>query len=532
MRGVGATSGEGVRRALGDVSALRYVTAENAPSYRAIVEVFHEARQHYVIELRPAEVLERLRESRWLAPDVDDAASLDRHLDKLVEWGNLAAVHDTAAVTKLEDFYRRRLLYHLTAVGEAAHAAVAQVEATAGRSGSLQATMLVKIRDALEAIAAYAADPSPDDVYARFHDLFTAFDTLSEEANCFIGELDRSSSPERMSEERFVLYKQALLAYIHRFVEELRRLAASIAAGVRAVEDRGIDSLVERASRSKDVPPDLGSGDPAAAYREERLARWQGVRVWFLGDESRSIPPTVERLRGVAVDAIVGLVRTLARLNERRIRAVDRAADFRTLARWFEACPDDGRAHELWHAAFGLAPARHFHLAEADPELASPGLSWWDAKPVEVPIRLRTRGAVSTAGSAAAVPDHEATRVWLAQKRKRERAQIDRAIARFAGRAMTFGEVGSLSSAEFDLFLSLLDQALAATRDPDGVRTTESSDGRLRIRLLPAPADGPGWATIETPAGFLVSPNLRIELEELGGAMAGRPEARLEGGTR
>ena len=503
-------------RILSDVAALRYVTAENAPTYRAIVEVFHEARTHYVIELRPADVLERLAAAGLAAPDLGDAAALDRHLDQLVAWGNLAAVHDSAAVTRLEDFYRRRLLYHLTAVGEAAHGAVAEVEATAGRSGSLQATMLVKVRNALDALAACGPETSPDEVLSSFHDLFGAFDTLTDEANCFIGELDRSSGPERMTEDRFVLYKQALLAYISRFVEELRRLAGEIAERIEALDRSGVEALIANASRSKDLPPDLGAGDPAAAFRADRLVRWDGVRRWFRGVPERSVAPTVERLCQVAIEAIVGLVRTLGRLNERRVRPIDRAADFRTLAGWFEACPDDARAHALWYAAFGLASARHFHLAEDDPERAAPGLSWWDATPVEVPVRLRTKGAVSAAGQAGAAPDHAATRAWIAQKRRREREQVDAAIARFAGQALTFGLVGKLSAAEFDLFLALLDQALAAPAGPDGVREVESSDGRLRIRLRPAATETP--ATIETPAGFLVAPDLGLEVEDLHGA--------------
>jgi uncharacterized protein (TIGR02677 family) len=104
-------------RALNQVAAFRYVTVDNAPSYRAIIEAFFQARQHYVIELRPADVLDRLRSSGLFTPEIRTPEDLDRHLDALVGWGNLAAAHDATAVTRLEDFYRRRFLYHLTATG-------------------------------------------------------------------------------------------------------------------------------------------------------------------------------------------------------------------------------------------------------------------------------------------------------------------------------------------------------------------------------------------------------------------------------
>src|SRR3954469_2523088 len=155
-------------RMLNQVAALHYATEPNAPTYRAVIQVFHEARQSYVIELRVPDILERIRSAR-LFTDLPSEDQLNYHLDKLVGWGNLAHVHDAASVSSLQDFYRRRYLYHLTPVGEAAHRAVVEVESTAGKSGSLQASMLVKIRDALRSLS--AAPDDPDTVLKLLHDL-------------------------------------------------------------------------------------------------------------------------------------------------------------------------------------------------------------------------------------------------------------------------------------------------------------------------------------------------------------------------
>lgn len=141
------------RRALHHVAAFQYVIVENAPTYRAIMQAFFEARQRYVIELRARDVIEMLAASSHHFELADEAA-LDRHLEQLVTWGNLAHAHDPGAVSRLEDFYKKRFVYHLTAVGEAAHRAVLEVVATVGRSGSLQSTMLGKVRDALHELAA------------------------------------------------------------------------------------------------------------------------------------------------------------------------------------------------------------------------------------------------------------------------------------------------------------------------------------------------------------------------------------------
>ncbi len=122
-------------RPLPQVSALSYATAPKAHTYRAIIQIVFEAKQHYLIELRPQEVLDRLRQS-GLHFELQDPEDVEPELSQLVAWGNLKDAHDTGSVSRLEDFYRHRLLYHLTAVGEAAHRAALEVEATVGKTRS------------------------------------------------------------------------------------------------------------------------------------------------------------------------------------------------------------------------------------------------------------------------------------------------------------------------------------------------------------------------------------------------------------
>ncbi len=382
-------------RLLDQVHAFRYVTADNAPNYRAILQVFFEAKERYEIELRPADVRERLARS-GLHHELPGDADLDRHLDQLAEWGNLQRAHDTAAVSRIDDFYRRRYLYRLTAVGEAAHRAVAEVEATVGRSGALQASMLAEILDALGALVSSARGEDGPGVVRALHRLRAAFESLTTEAKRFLGELDRHTSAERLDEARYLAHKHALLAYLGRFVADLKRLAPGIAARIAEAEALGPAAFLAAAAGTAELPPALDGEDPARRWIADERARWDGVRAWFL--PAGAEPPRLESLQSRARESVVRLTRALARLDERHARAADRAADFRTLARWFTECESDRAAHALYHAAFGLHPARHLHVAEEDPELARASASWWDAPPVAIPVRLRTHGAVSRAG--------------------------------------------------------------------------------------------------------------------------------------
>jgi len=503
------------RRLLDQVDALRYVTVPNASTYRAVMDVCHAALQRYVIELRPHGILDALEQSDYVH-EVRDVEDLElNYLGPLVRWGNLAATADPTGVDRLEDFYRRRLVYHLTDVGEAAHRAVTEVEATVGRSGSLQTTMLAKIRDALHALAAAGPGGDPDRLLSLLHDLGAAFETLTHEANRFMTDLGRLIGDDRgeeSSDTRFLTFKQAVLTYISRFVEELRRVRDDVVSGLHAVEGVGVDVLVEAASRSPDLPDFEGDGRARVRWADEQRERWTGVHAWFLGDERTEA--TVDRLADFAVGAVLRLTRSLQRLNDRRGRPVDRTTDLLTLARWFAECDTDQAAHVLWHVAFGLHSARHLHLADEDPDLTSTRTSWWDAQPVEVPTRLRTHGNVPRQGRQPRAADYSQQRRWLAARARRERAQVEAAIARFAGRQeLALSQLSTLDLAELDLLLQLLDTALTVPADDRGVRSARTMDGRLHVELHP-PGDG-ATCLITTPAGRLRAPDYLVTVTDL-----------------
>jgi uncharacterized protein (TIGR02677 family) len=487
-------------RLLDRVNALRYAcAAENVENYRAIVECFVLAKDRYEIELRSAEVRERLARS-GLVHDFPGEADLDRHLDQLVEWGNLQRSYDTASVASLKDYYRRCFLYRLTPQGEVAYRAVAEVERTVGRQGALQTSMLVEIRDAVATLLGAARAADAPALHRTLHRLWGAFDSLTNEAKLFLGDLDRHFAIERLDEERFLAHKQALLAYIGRFVADVKRLAPEVAALLEETEAAGPAAFLPLAATAAELPPAPDGGDPAAAWVTRQQSHWSGLRAWFLTAGAER--PRVEALQAKARESVLRLTRALARLDERHARVADRAANFRTLARWFTAAGDDAGAHVLFTRAFGLYPARHFHVAEEDPELTRASTSWWEARPVAIPVRLRTHGAVSRSGRPPPARAFDDGRAWLAAKARRERAQIDAALARFLGRGpVRLSDVATLDHAEFEQLLVLLDEALCAPRDPAGARSARTCDGRLLVTLRPA--EGTRWVALETPAGRL-----------------------------
>jgi len=501
-------------RRLGPVPALRYVTAPNAPTYRAIMEAFSRAKQRYQIELNEREVLELI----WAngdAFDVDDERPLEVSLNSLVDWGNLAVSHDTPRAASLKDYYRKRYVYRLTAVGEAAHRAVREVEETVGRSGSLQTSMLETIRDVLYKLVLEqrSADPDAGKLVGLLHQLHAAFTSLTEEAGLFITELGRHLSAGHRDVEGFKLYKQAVLAYIGRFVSHLRRIEHQVIERLRELHDHGVDRLILHAVSAAELPPALGDSDPAAAWIAEQEQRWRGVLEWFDGRGDGELR-WVDRLARFATDAVVRITQTLTRINERRTERVDRAADYRRLALWFSTCDRDEDAHRIAHAAFGVYSARHFHIGDEDDELVHPSTSWWDATPAPIPVPLRRRGRQSNAGRAATARDFSESRRWIEQLRRRERAQVETARRRFTDRGrFCLSALVSVNAEEFALLLDLLDEALCAPRSEDGSRATRTADGRLEVRLSRR-EDHEDFVEIITPTGRLRCRDYWIEVRD------------------
>lgn len=131
-----------------------------------------------------------------------------------------------------------------------------------------------------------------------------------------------------------------------------------------------------------------------------------------------------------------------------------------------------------------------------------PSTSWQDAPPIVVAPRLRRTGSAERRGRPTSVEDRSAARRSLAELAAAERAQVDAARRRFAtGRPTRLSELGRLDPAEFQLFLALLGDALAALRPGEPDVETTTSDGSLLLRLS-RPADG-ALADVVTDDGVL-----------------------------
>ncbi|MFW6695739.1 TIGR02677 family protein [Streptomyces sp. MAR4 CNX-425] len=499
-----------------------HLTVPHAARYRQVMAVFTAAKERFAVHLRPEDVHAALPPEQRPA----EAEAVAKALDSLVQWGNLRADPDTSRVTAVEDFYRKRFIYQLTPAGEAVELAIAAYDEALGQRGALQAVALHDIVTHLRALLVLAAEDEPDAAKAHLAlaALADRFAALAENARAFMGSLQRTIDLHGVEVEVFLAYKDRLIQYLERFIQDLIALGGRIARLIGELEQQGrVETLLRLAAarESADAAPEEAATSQARAY-ERWAARWSGLAAWFVSADGRESQARL--LRGRALGAIPQLLAVVRQLNERRAGRTDRSADFRTMARWFAEAPDDAARHRLWRAAFGLYPARHLTvdadtLAARAAEPVPPATPWAAAEPLRISPQLRRTGSYERRGKPRRVRDRSAERRRLAEYADRQTAEIAAARARLAtGGEIRLSQVGELDPVAFGLFLQLLGDALATWR-PDTLTTTATStDGAMEIRLT-ALRDG-GRAEVRTPGGVFRGPDHLLEITAPQGAAA------------
>jgi uncharacterized protein (TIGR02677 family) len=499
-----------------DFAPFSYLTAPNAPLYRRILATFAQAKRRFTVHLRPEDIQEAMGGGAEL-PVIADA------LARLVDWGNLRADPDTSRVTTVEDFHRARFLYQLTERGEAVEEAVDAYDQALGRRGALQAVALADIATQLRALLELAGhrDPDPAKVHLLLRGLVDRFTDLASNARAFMGSLQRTIDLHDADADAFRAYKDRLIAYLERFIKDLVSTGAEIAALVAATERADVPRLLDLAAwrEAEDAAPGVAAGQDDPRQREFERGRllwrdrWDGFRGWFLSEAHH--PSQAKLLRSQARAAIPALLQVVATLNERRAGRSDRSADFRTLARWFAQAPADADLHRLWRAAFGLSPSRHLVADDETLEQAvRASTPWADGPTLQISPRLRQTGSYERRGKPNRVVDRTEQRRYLAELATREAAETASARRALATTHPTrLSDVGDLDPAAFQLFLSLLGDALAARSPRTRTVETTTSDGSLAIRL--STLDGGRQAEIRTPGGAFRGPDHLIEIVDL-----------------
>lgn len=190
------------------------------------------------------------------------------------------------------------------------------------------------------------------------------------------------------------------------------------------------------------------------------------------------------------------------------------------LAGWFATCASEAEGHRLARAAFALNPARHYFANPAlntNAEDLPASTPWSEAPPLQIHPRLREYGEATPRSALPRVKERDEERHLLAAQFREEHAQIEAARTLLANGKMTrLSELGILDHHAFELFLHLLGEALTAQATPDQPVELQSSDGLLRIHLVPL--DATSYAEVRTQSGIFAGRDHMITISRTGEA--------------
>jgi uncharacterized protein (TIGR02677 family) len=512
-----------------DWSCFSYLTADKAGLYRAVVNVFAQAKAEFELHMRPAQVKSRLGDSG----NDYETAQVEAALQQLEAWGNLQSYQDRADVASLADFYRKSLLYQMTAAGEAAHASTLTFAERLQQQAKLDARALERIAERagqLENLARQLRQ-KPGDVdsiivLTTVRSICEDTDELTSRAQSFFRWLHEQTESGRTDLQAFLTYKERLIEYLQQFVGELITRGSTIAKRLNSVSDAEYSELARLTAEEQLGDPRVGEEESHEQRIDVARRKWLqqliGLRGWF--SRSGGNVAQLEQLRAAARNAIPRLLQLAAQMNERQSGRSDRVADLYSLAGRFLACRDDAQAHRLYRAAFALAPARHLRVDQQtidarDQDPISADTRWQDAEPVEFSPQLRKTGRESGAAPNRRVVDRTKQRAAAARRLATEAGRIDssRETLIALGRRR-LSEISELDADAFHLMMELIELCVPREAiNPSAIdqfereATATSRDGSVRIVVQPVD-DGRRVACLATDAGDVSLPDMRVEV--------------------
>ncbi|MDQ0851357.1 uncharacterized protein (TIGR02677 family) [Arthrobacter sp. B3I9] len=452
----------------------RYVTADNAEEYIAIMRLFSST---LLADLSAGEAQAALERSGALI-SVDDLESRCRQLE---QWGNLVrSVRDARAATVAE-WVRSRSRYQVSKLGGRVARQVDEVISASDGAREVARELLGVTVETLQRITDRLDSHRSLDTDALAGDVTTVFQNqrfFAESATDFYAFVQSRISRYDLGGPEYAGFKEMLMSYVDLITADVARHAPAIATLLEALEPR-LPALLD----ALDSLPSLPESDGTATERSpgRNAEDWEELTAWYTGRRGRSGPA---QLRGAADQALAQLIANAKRMLAVAGTGVSRRADLLRLARWFDTADADA-AHRIFNAAFGAYPSRHL-LRGPDEDTGRDGAttSWWDAEPVDVPLSLRERGDRAARGRTARVLDPGLERELLLALAQEEADRLAAAAAELTASGNLDG--ARLSPAARNLLLDRFGALLAVEQNLENAAIHTDTSLGLALTAIPA----------------------------------------------
>ncbi|BAE82450.1 TIGR02677 family protein [Desulfitobacterium hafniense] len=373
-------------QSLRSVKELKYVNADNVTRYRAIMRYLYQQYQKLNYWLKPEQIYNGLMAWNLLKTYTLEQCQID--LDQLVEWGNLNSRHDGGRAVTVEEYLRKKSQYLITPYSIEIERLLGNLETVRGYGGSLEPTLFDTIGNILSIIREKAGLYTAGEALELWNNLFESFQKLHEASVDYIASLQTGTAEELMATDAFLLYKDSITRYLQDFVQALQRRSYKIEGALKQMTDEETQRFFQAVIDDEGRIPKLDEQVSPEQQFDELADKWDGLYRWFVGKgDSGSELMMLER---ASKDAIMKIVRSVVRIQERKRSGISRRKELDYLGQWFYRLDKLNEAHKLAAYAFGLFSARHLQ-GEDNRESDSQEQSMWKEVPIPRTLRSRSR---------------------------------------------------------------------------------------------------------------------------------------------
>jgi uncharacterized protein (TIGR02677 family) len=491
------------------VPAVRYLTAERAEHYRALLRVFDQRqRSEYATHLSVDAVFAAVStvESGWTIQ------KCKHDLDQLVVWGNLERSFDRMVRhSTIESFRTPAVLYTATPFTLALERFLALQQLTDQQVGRFRHADIPDLLEAfaqldelLSASPTEAGDGAVAQTWSRAEALFQ---TIERDAGRYLRSLEAASELAAADAPAFQTYKASVVSYVQSFAGQVNAAATRLRGlfdrwATTGAEQRLIACLAASAAVPTPWPRPLEDREAEVATQVRALARW--CRSGASADH-------LVRRAHAEIATVISRARALAEQAQVRAGYVE---DLDALARAALVAPDGQAASRLATAALGHEMLASLSASFGTLEVQSRASVWTAPAAVHLTLYPIDRPA-RTRKLAAPVPvDDARLRQALAAREHERRAQEQRRIARvFSTDRLNITSLVFTDPADAALMLGIVRHCF---QDPH--HRGRLADGSTVQITNPQTAE---WTTIETPMQRYYVPAFLLQRQ--------RPDTRIGG---
>lgn len=337
---------------------VNYLRAENVDRYRLIIRYFFLEYEKMHYWQHKEDIYSQIHQLDGYESYTIEQCQQD--LQKLVEWGNLAAMQDSNKVKTVEDFKNKKYRYQLSEYTVAIERMTLQLENLEIEGASLEPTLFERIYQQLANINEIKEKPSID-VNGWLQLLMSDFKRLNQNYQDYIKTLNSAKAEELMKTTEFLIYKDKIIMYLRTFVIAMQNTGNLISLILSNINLDDLELIFDKATQYELSIPRIERQLVYDEVYQNFSDKWKSLDYWFVGENGEN---EMDRIYDITNEIIRKMTRYAQQISEMINRGSNRKEQYSHIAEVFGKCRNVNEAHCLSAFVFGVEDCLHLNYIQ------------------------------------------------------------------------------------------------------------------------------------------------------------------------